>query len=58
MINKIFISEVGYKLIDNPNKSILSCDKCDLVSFCKIHIEFIKVCDHINNNNYYKTIKQ
>ena len=58
MINKIFISGVGYKLIDNPNKSILSCDKCDLLSFCKIHIEFIKVCDHINNNNYYKTIKQ
>ena len=58
MINKIFISGVGYKLIDNPNKSILSCDKCDLLSFCKIHIEFIKVCDNINSNNYYKTIKQ
>ena len=58
MINKIFISGVGYKLIDNPDKSILSCDKCDLLSFCKIHIEFIKVCDNINSNNYYKTIKQ
>ena len=58
MINKLFINGVGYKLIDNPDKSILSCDKCDLLSFCKIHIEFIKVCDHINSNNYYKTIKQ
>ena len=58
MINKIFISGVGYKLINNPNKSTLSCDKCDLLSFCKIHIEFIKVCDNINSNNYYKIIKQ
>lgn len=58
MINNITIDGIAYELIDNPNKSILSCDKCDLLSFCKIHIEFIKVCDHINSNNYYKTIKQ
>ena len=58
MINKIFISGVGYKLIDNPNKLTLSCDKCDLFSFCKIHTEFIRVCESINSNNYYKTVKQ
>ena len=58
MINKIFISGVGYKLIDNPNKSTLSCDKCDLLHFCQKDVEFIRICDHINNNNYYKTIKQ
>ena len=58
MINNITINGIEYELIDNPGKSILSCDKCDLLSFCKIHIEFIKVCDNINNNNYYKTIKQ
>ena len=58
MINKIFISGVGYKLIDNPDKSILSCDKCDLLSFCKIYTEFIRICEAINSNNYYKTIKQ
>ena len=58
MINKVFISGVGYKLIDNPNKSILSCDKCDLLSFCKIYTEFIRICEAINSNNYYKTVKQ
>ena len=58
MINKIFISGVGYKLIDNPNKSTLSCDKCDLIYFCQQELGFIDICEDINNNNYYKTVKQ
>ena len=58
MINKIFISGVGYKLIDNPNKSILSCDKCDLISCCQQELGFIHTCENINDNNYYKTVKQ
>ena len=58
MINKIFISGVGYKLINNPNKSTLSCDKCDLISFCNQEVGFIDTCEDINDNNYYKTVKQ
>ena len=58
MINNITINGIVYELIDNPDKLTLSCDKCDLLHFCKIYTEFIRVCDHINNNNYYKTIKQ
>ena len=58
MINKIFISGIAYELIDNPDKHTLSCDKCDLIYFCKQEIEFIHTCENINNNNYYKTVKQ
>ena len=58
MINNITIDGIVYELIDNPDKHTLSCDKCDLVSFCKIHLEFPRVCDQTNSNNYYKTIKQ
>lgn len=58
MINNINIDGIDYKLIDNPNKSILFCDKCDLLYFCQQELEFTQICDHINNNNYYKTIKQ
>lgn len=54
MINSITINGIVYTLIDNPDKLNLSCDKCDLVSFCQIDVEFIRVCEHINNNNYYK----
>lgn len=56
MINNITINRIAYKLIGNPNKLILSFDKCDLISFCQKELEFINVCKHINNN-YYKTIK-
>ena len=58
MINNITIDEIAYELIDNPDKHTLSCDKCDLLSFCKMHLEFTRVCDQANSNNYYKTIKQ
>ena len=58
MINNITINGIAYELIDNPDKLTLSCNKCDLVSFCNQELKFIEVCDHINNNNYYKTIKQ
>ena len=58
MINNITINGIVYKLIDNPNKFTRSCDKCDLISFCQIDTEFIRVCEHVNSNNYYKTIKQ
>ena len=58
MISNITINGIVYELIDNPDKLILSCDKCDLIPFCQTNEEFIKVCDHNNNNNYYKTIKQ
>lgn len=58
MINNIAINGIAYELIDNPDKLTHSCDKCDLLSFCKNDIEFIRVCKHINNNNYYKTINQ
>ena len=54
MINNITIDRIAYELIDNPNKYILACDKCDLVSFCKQETGFIDTCEHINNNNYYK----
>ena len=58
MINNITIDGITYKLIGNPDKNTLSCDKCDLVSFCNKETGFIDTCEHINNNNYYKTIKQ
>lgn len=58
MINNITINGITYELIDNPDKFTLSCDKCDLISFCQKELEFIGVCYDINNNNYYKTIKQ
>ena len=58
MINNITIDGIAYKLIDNPDKHTLSCDKCDLISFCEQEVGFIDVCEDINNNNYYKTIKQ
>ena len=58
MINNITINGIAYELIDNPDKLTLSCNKCDLFSFCKIYKEFVRVCGGINSNNYYKTIKQ
>lgn len=58
MINNITINRIVYKLIDNPDNLTLSCDKCDLISFCQKELDFIHICDHINNNNFYKTIKQ
>ena len=58
MINNITINGIAYELIENPDKLTLSCNKCDLFSFCKIHKEFVRVCGSINSNNYYKTIKQ
>ena len=58
MINNITINGIAYELIDNPDKFNLSCSKCDLLSFCQQELEFTDVCDHINNNNYYKTVKQ
>ena len=58
MINNITINGIVYELIDNLDKLILSCDKCDLVLFCQKELGFTHVCDHVNNNNYYKTIKQ
>ena len=58
MINNIIINGIAYELIDNADKLTLSCDKCDLLSFCKIYTEFIRVCEAVNSNNYYKTIKQ
>ena len=58
MINNITIDGIAYELIDNPDKHTLSCDKCDLLYFCQQELEFIHICDHINSNNYYKTIKQ
>ena len=58
MINNITIDGIAYELIDNPDKLTLSCDKCDLISFCNKEIRFIDTCEHINNNNYYKTVKQ
>lgn len=58
MISNITINGIAYKLIFNPNKLIIPCDKCDLISFCQTNEEFIRVCDHNNDNNYYKTIKQ
>ena len=58
MINNITIDGIAYELIDNPDKHTLSCDKCDLIYFCQQELEFTHVCDNINSNNYYKTIKQ
>lgn len=58
MINSVTINGIVYNLIDNPDKLSLSCDKCDLVSFCEQETGFIDTCEHINNNNYYKIIKQ
>ena len=58
MINNITINGIAYELIDNPDKLTLSCDKCDLLSFCLKELKFADVCDHINSNNYYKTVKQ
>ena len=58
MINNITIDGIAYELIDNPDKHTLSCDKCDLIYFCKQEMGFIDTCENINNNNYYKTVKQ
>ena len=58
MINNITIDGIAYELIDNPDKHTLSCDKCDLIYFCQQELGFIDICEDINNNNYYKTIKQ
>lgn len=58
MINNITINGIAYELIDNPDKLTLSCDKCDLLYFCQKELKFADVCDHVNSNNYYKTIKQ
>ena len=35
-----------------------ACDKCDLLHFCQKELKFADVCDHVNSNNYYKTVKQ
>lgn len=56
MINNITIDGIAYELIDNPDKHTLSCDKCDLLYFCQQELEFTHICDHINNNNYYKQL--
>ena len=53
MISNITINGIAYKLIFNPNKLIIPCDKCNLISFCQTNEEFIRVCDHNNDNNYY-----
>ena len=58
MINNITIHGIAYELIDNSDKLTLSCDKCDLLSFCQQELGFIHTCENINDNNYYKTIKQ
>ena len=58
MINNITIDGIAYELIDNPDKYTLACDKCDLVSFCDQEVGFIDTCEDINDNNYYKTVKQ
>ena len=58
MINNITIDGIAYELIDNPDKLTISCYNCDLLSFCQQELEFTNVCDHVNSNNYYKTIKQ
>lgn len=58
MINNMTINGVIYELIDNPNKLDVPCEQCDIISFCRLHQEFIIVCHSTNSNNYYKTIKQ
>ena len=58
MINNITINGVAYELIDNPDKLNLSCSKCELIDFCNKELSFTDICDHINSNNYYKTVKQ
>ena len=58
MISNITINGIVYELIDNPDKTNMSCDKCDLVLFCGMHNSFIRTCTETNNNNYYKGIKQ
>lgn len=58
MINSITINGIVYNLIDNPDKSVLSCCKCDLIDFCNKELNFTDICEHINNDNYYKIIKQ
>ena len=58
MINNITINGIAYELIDNLDKLTLSCDKCDLLSFCKIYTEFVFFFFLGESNNYYKTIKQ
>ena len=58
MINNITINGIAYELIENPDKLTLSCDKCDLLHFCQQELGFIHTCENINDNNYYKTIKQ
>lgn len=58
MINNITINNVTYELVDNPDKTNMSCDNCDLVLFCGMNSGFIRTCSVTNDNNYYKTIKQ
>lgn len=58
MINSITIDGIVYKLIFNPNKLIIPCGKCDLFSFCQKELNFEDICNRINSNNYYKTVKQ
>ena len=57
MINNITIDGIAYKLISNPIVSRVSCENCDIF-FCRKHYDFIRLCRDINNNNYYKTVKQ
>ena len=58
MINSITINGIVYNLIDNPNKNKLSCCECELIDFCNKELSFIDICEHNNNDNYYKTVKQ
>lgn len=58
MINNITINGVVYNLIDNPDKNKLSCCNCELIDFCNQELSFTDICEHINQNNYYKTVKQ
>ena len=58
MINNITIDGIAYKLIDNPDKLTLSCDKCDLIYFCQQELGFIHTCENINNNKFQYTDKK
>lgn len=58
MINNITIDGIAYELIGNPIVSRVPCVNCDIFLFCRKHHDFIRLCQDVNNNNYYKTVKQ
>ena len=58
MINNITIDGISYKLIGNPIVSSVPCENCDIFLFCRKHYDFIRLCQDVNNNDYYKTVKQ